>query len=65
MDARSIEGTSDVKTLARKITLASAAAALALGAAACEIDDDGGLDDPGLDDPGLEDPLLEDGDGDL
>lgn len=47
-------------TLTRKLTLAGAAAALALGAAACEIEDDGGDLDPGL-----EDPVLEDDGGDL
>ena len=40
------------RTLTTKLTLASAAAALALGAAACEVED-GDLEDP------VEDPLLE------
>jgi hypothetical protein len=42
------------RTLTTKLTLASAAAALALGAAACEVEDNGA-------DPGTEDPLLDDG----
>ena len=49
-------------TLTRKLTVAGAAAALALGAAACEIDDpENGELDPGLE----EDPVLEDDGGDL
>lgn len=52
-------------TLTKKLTVASAAAALALGAAACEIEEDGDLNG-GVD----EDPILDDGvddgvDGDL
>lgn len=48
-----------VKTWTRKLTIVGAAAAISLGAAACEIEDNGGLDDPGIDDPALDDPLLE------
>ena len=44
------------RTLTTKLTLASAAAALALGAAACEVDDGG--------DAGTEDPLMEEEGGD-
>jgi hypothetical protein len=42
------------RTLTMKITLASAAGALALGAAACEVEDNGA-------DTTEEDPLLDDG----
>ncbi len=45
------------RTFTTKLTLATAAAALALGAAACEVDD-ANLEDP------AEDPLLEE-EGDL
>jgi hypothetical protein len=49
----------DVKrTLTSKLALAGGVAALALGAAACEVEDDGGLD------PGVEDPVLDDTGGD-
>jgi hypothetical protein len=49
-----LEGAPMKRTLTTKLTLASAAAALALGAAACEVEDNGA-------DPGTEDPLLDDG----
>jgi hypothetical protein len=42
------------RTLTTKLTLASAAAALALGAAACEVEENGA-------DTTTEDPLLDDG----
>ena len=48
-------------TLARKLTITASAAALALGAAACDVEDpgdlDGDLDDPVLEDDGLDDDL--------
>ena len=48
------------RTMAAKIMLASGTAALALGAAACEIEDpgpDGGMDDGVLDDGGVDDDM--------
>ncbi|MEX2551290.1 MAG: hypothetical protein WD638_13800 [Nitriliruptoraceae bacterium] len=49
------------RSLTTRLTFLSAAAALALGAAACEVEDpeniDDGIEDPGLDDGGLEGDL--------
>lgn len=41
------------RSLATKLTIASSVAALALGAAACDVEDPGDLED-------VEDPVLED-----
>ncbi len=46
------------RTLPMRITLAGAAGALALGAAACEVEENGADPTP------TEDPLLDDGSGD-
>jgi hypothetical protein len=52
------------RTLTMKLALAGGTAALALGAAACEVDDAG--TDPMMDDPVLEDdPFEQDSTGDL
>lgn len=45
------------RTLTTKLTLTTAAAALALGATACDVEDPNGADD-GVDDPVLEDEEL-------
>jgi hypothetical protein len=47
------------RTRTTKLVLAGSAAALALGVAACEVEDTG---DPGFDDPGVEDDGMEDDD---
>lgn len=49
------------RTFSTKMTLLGGAAALALGAAACEVEDPNGLDDP-LQDDLMEDDLLEEED---
>ena len=49
------------RTLSAKMTLLGGAAALALGAAACEVEDPNGLDDP-LQDDLMEDDLMEEED---
>ena len=46
------------RTLSTRMTVATAAAALALGAAACEVEDGGTGDET------MEEPLLDDGSGD-
>jgi hypothetical protein len=52
------------RTLTMKLALAGGTAALALGAAACEVDDTG--TDPMMEDPVLEDdPFEQDDTGDL
>jgi hypothetical protein len=53
------------RTLTMKLAIAGGTAALALGAAACEVDDTG-TQDPMMDDPVLDDdPFQEDNTGDL
>jgi hypothetical protein len=53
------------RTLTMKLAIAGGTAALALGAAACEVDDTG-TQDPMMDDPVLDDdPFQEDTTGDL
>jgi hypothetical protein len=42
------------RTLTSKLALTAGAAALALGAVACEVEDNGTVDDP------IEDPVLDD-----
>lgn len=51
------------RTLTTKLAVAGGVAALALGAAACEVEEGDGLD-PGLEDGGLDDGGLDEG-GDL
>ena len=45
------------RSLTTRLTFLSAAAALALGAAACEVEDPENIEDPALDDGGLEGDL--------